>query len=116
DVLRVEAAVDRLPRLAGVIAAEGARGRDRDEDPLGMARVDKDRVEAHPACSRLPRGPGAMAAQSGQLLPGLPAVARAKQGGIFDPREDRVRIVERGLEMPDALEFPGTLRAVIKMV
>src|SRR4029077_9682611 len=101
---------------AAVIAAEGARGRDRDEDPLGMARVEKDRVEAHPACPGLPRGPGAMAAQPGQLLPSLSAVARAEQGGVFDPGVDRIRIVERGFQMPDALEYPGLLRAVVPLV
>src|SRR5207247_427967 len=40
DVLRVQAAVDRLPRLAGVVRAEGARGRDGDVDSLWVARIE----------------------------------------------------------------------------
>ena len=57
-----------------------------------------------------------MAAQSGKLLPGLPAVGRAEQGGVFDAGVDRVRIGQRRLEMPDALELPGVRRAVVPLV
>ena len=38
DVLRFQPLVDRPPRLAGVVGAERARGRDGDEDPPGIAR------------------------------------------------------------------------------
>ena len=65
-----------------------------------------------PGCHRLPftsRSPG-------QFLPGLPAVGRTEQGGIFDAGIDRVGIGQRRFEMPDPLEFPGTLRAVIMLV
>ena len=54
NVLGLQAAVDRLPRLAGVVGAERARGRDGDEDPPRVARIQKDRVQAHPAGARLP--------------------------------------------------------------
>ena len=112
----LQAAVDRPPRLAAVVGPERARGRDGDEDPLGIARVEQDRVQAHPAGARLPGGPRAVAAQPGELLPGLPAVGRAEQGGVFDPGVDRVRIGQRRLEMPDALELPGVRRAVVPLV
>ena len=116
DVLGLQPAVDRLPRLAAVVGAEGARGRDGDEDPAGVARIEKDRVQAQPAGARLPLGPGAVAAQSGEFLPRLPAVGRAEQGGVFHPGVDGVRIGQRGFEMPDALELPGVLRAVVPLV
>ena len=83
---------------------------------LGIARIENDRVQAHPAGARLPVGPGAVAAQSGEFLPGLPAVGRAEQGGVFHPGVDRVRIGERRFEMPDALELPGVRRAVVPLV
>src|SRR5262249_28155099 len=64
----------------------------------------------------LPLGPGAMATQARHFLPVLGTVGGAKDGRIFDARIDRVRIAERRLEMPDALEFPWALRAVIPLV
>src|SRR2546428_621431 len=67
-LLRPEAPVDRSPRLAGVVGPERAGRRDRDEDPLGIARVQEDRVQAHPAGTWLPGGRRFVAAQPGQLL------------------------------------------------
>ncbi len=52
----------------------------------------------------------------GQLLPGLPAVGRAEQGGVFHAGVDRLRIGQGGLQVPDALELPGVLRAVVPLV
>ena len=46
----------------------------------------------------------------------LPAVGRAEQGGVLHPGVDRVRIGQRRLEMPDALELPGMRRAVVPLV
>ena len=112
----LQAAVDRPPRLAGVVGPEGARRRDGDEDPVGVARVEQDRVQAHPTGARLPARSRAVAAQPGKLLPRLPAVGRAEQGGVFDPGVDRVRIGQRRFEMPDALELPGVRRAVVPLV
>ncbi len=101
---------------AGVVAPEHARRRDGDEDPAGMARIQKDRVQAHPTGSGLPEGRRFVLAQSGELLPRLPAVGRAKQRGVLNPGVDRVRIGQRGLEMPDARELPGARRAVVPQV
>ena len=72
-VLGVEAAVHRPPRLAGVIGPEYARRRDGDEDPLRMAPVQHDRVQAHPAGARLPEV-SLRAAQPRQFLPGFPSI------------------------------------------
>ena len=112
----LQAAVDRPPRLAAVVGPERARRRDGDEDPPGIARIQQDRVQAHPARARLPVRARAVAAQPGKLLPRLAAVGRAEQGGVFDAGVDRVRIGQRRLEMPDALELPGVRRAVVPLV
>ena len=61
-------------------------------------------------------GPGAVAAQAGEFLPVLPAVGGAEHGGVFHAGVNRVGIGERGLEVPDPLEFPGMLRAVVPLV
>src|SRR2546430_10634818 len=116
DVLGVQATVDRLPDLAGVVGAEGARGREGDVHPTRVRRIEQDRVEAHPAGARLPFGSGAVAAQTGELLPRRAAVARAKQGGVLHAGISGVRIAGGRLEVPDALELPGMLRAVVPLV
>ena len=112
----LQSAVDRPPGLAAVVGAEGARRRDGDEDPLGIARIEQDGVQAHAAGARLPARARAVAAQSGKFLPGLAAVGRAEQGGVFHAGVDGVRIGQRRFEMPDALELPGMRRAVVPLV
>ena len=113
---------DRRPRLIArqllprVVGAERARRRDRDGDLRVVARVEQDRVQAHPACSGLPRRAGAVAAQGRQLLPGGAAVDRAEQRGVLHTGEDRVRVVERRLEVPHPGELPGHRRAVEELV
>src|SRR5262249_56440147 len=57
DVFRMQTMVDWLPRRASVVGPEGTRGRDRDVDPLGIARIPHDRVQAHPARAWLPGWP-----------------------------------------------------------
>ena len=49
-------------------------------------------------------------------MPGFAAVGRAEDGGVFDAGVDGVGIGERRLEVPDALEFPRMLRAVVPLV
>src|SRR5262249_20638309 len=100
----------------GVVAAEHAGRRDGDEDPIGVTGIQEDRVQAHAPRARLPRGGGGVCAQSRQLLPCLPAVARAEQRGILDAGVDDVGIGERRLEMPDADELPGPRRPVVPEV
>ena len=70
-------------------------------------------MQAHPAGARRPVRSGAVAAQTATSAT-LPAVGRTEQGGVFDPGVDRIRIGERWLEMPDALELPwGRCRRTI---
>ena len=54
-----------------------------------VGRVEQDRVQAHAAGARLPRGPGAVLAQAGQLRPGRAAVGRC--GTAPRPRRRRRR-------------------------
>src|SRR5207245_6936084 len=115
-VLGLQSLVDRPPRLAGVVGTEGARSRDGDVHPLGVARIEKDRVQTHPTGAWLPAGPRAVAPQSRELSPCLPAVSRAKYGSVFNPGVDRVRIGERRFQMPDSLELPGVRRAIVPLV
>ena len=87
-----------------------------DVDPAGVVRVEEDRVQAHPARARLPLGPGAVAAQPGELVPAPASVVGAEERRILDTRVHRVRVGEGRLEMPHALELPGPLGAVIVLV
>ncbi len=73
-------------------------------------------MEAHAAGAGLPLGAGAVAAESGKFVPVLAAVGGFEEGGVFDAGVDEIRIGVRRFQMPDALEFPGMLRAVIKLV
>ena len=116
NVLRLQAAVDRLPSFAAVVGAERARGGDGDEHALRIAGIENDRVQAHAARAGLPFGAGAVSAQAGEFVPVLAAVGGAEEGGVFHAGVDRVGIGERRLEMPDALELPRMLRAVVPLV
>jgi hypothetical protein len=55
-------------------------------------------------------------AQSGELLPALPAVDRAEQGGVFHPGVNGIGIGPGGFEMPDPGELPGMWRSVVPLV
>ena len=56
DALGLQSTVDRSPRRAGVVGPERARRGDGDEDPFGIARIQKNRVQAQPAGTWLPGG------------------------------------------------------------
>src|SRR5208337_205609 len=116
DVFRMQAAVDGSPGLATVVGAECARRRNGDEDPVRVAGIQDDAMQAHSTGTGLPFGACLVAAQSGEFMPGQPAVGRTEQGGIFDSRIDRVGIGERRLKMPDPLELPGMLRPVVELM
>ncbi len=116
NVLGIESLIDWPPGLAAVVGAECACGRDGDVDPLGITRIQNDGMKAHPTGAWLPTRAGAVAAQPGKFLPVLPAIGRAEQGGVFHSGINRVRIAERRLDMPDALELPRMLRAVIPLM
>ena len=82
-------------------------------DAAGIVGIEQDGVQAHAARARLPARAGTVVAQAGEFVPGLAAVGRAKQGGVFHARVDGVWIGQRRLQMPDAFEFPGMRRAVV---
>ena len=113
---------DLSPRLIGrqvlppSSRAERARRRDGDEDALGLGGIEQDRVQAHPARARLPRGAGRACAAPGSSCQRLPAVGRAEQRGVLHARVDGVRIRRRRLEMPDARELPRVRRAVVPLM
>src|SRR5262249_42157144 len=98
-----------------VVAAECACGGDGDIDAIRVALVEHDRVQAHAACAGLPELPLG-GAQGRQLLPGPAAVGRVEQRRVLDTRIAGVRVRQRRLEMPDALELPRTRRAVVPEV
>ena len=58
NVLRTQSTVDRLPACAAVIAAEGARRRDRNVNSFRITGIENDGVQAHTACAGLPLGTG----------------------------------------------------------
>ena len=64
-------------------------------------------MQAHPAGARLPARPRAVAAQPGQLLPGLAAVGRAEQGGVLDPGVDVSGSVSDGSRCQTRLNSQG---------
>src|SRR5580700_5227412 len=108
-------AIHRLPCFGAVIGAEGACRRDGDKDSLGAFRMDYDRVQAHAARAGLPEMTLG-GTQSRKLLPGKAAVHRLEKRGVFRARVHGIRIDQRGLEMPDALELPRVLRAIVPLV
>ena len=116
DAPRTQAPVHRFPGLAVVVGAERARRGDAGVHPPRMPRVQDDRVQAHPARARLPGRPGAVGAQPRQLGPVLPAVGGLEQPGVLHPGVDRVRVVRRGLQVPDPGELPRVRRSVVPLV
>src|SRR5207244_292722 len=64
----------------------------------------------------LPLSARRMIPETRQLLPRLPTVDRTEECCILDAREHRVQVRERRLEVPDACEFPGVLRAVVPLM
>ncbi len=57
-----------------------------------------------------------MAAQPRQFLPTLPAIARTENRSVFHSRVDRIGILQRWLQMPNAFELPRVRRAVVPLV
>ena len=111
-----KAAVDRPPGRAAVIGAEHARRRDRDV-ASGPGGTGRSRI----VCRPMPPAPGAsvgrtMVPERRQLLPGPATVGRAEQRRVLHAGVDRVRVGQRRLQMPHALELPGMLGAVVPLV
>src|SRR5436309_10646108 len=116
NVLRLQAVVDRQPRLSAIIGPERTRRGNCDEHPARIDGVEEDGVEAHAAGARLPLGPRAVLTKAGHFLPALAAIARSKQGGVLDTRVDGVRVGQRGFEVPDTRKLPRMWRAVVPLV
>src|SRR6187402_114065 len=116
NVLRPEAAVDRLPGLASIVRAEGARGGDGNEDALRICGIDEDGVETHAAGARLPGRARAMVAQAGELAPGVAAILGVKERCVLRTGVKCLRAGERWLQVPDTLELPRVRRAVVPLV
>src|SRR6202035_5301078 len=57
-----------------------------------------------------------MVPQSGEFLPGLPAICCPEQRGVFHPGVDRIRIGERRFQMPDSLKLPWMRRSVVPLM
>src|SRR5690349_9510488 len=57
-----------------------------------------------------------MAAQTREFLPVLPAVGCLEESRIFDAGVHSIRIGQRRLQMPHALELPRMRRAVVPLV
>ena len=55
-------------------------------------------------------------AQAGKFLPCFTAVNRLEDGRVFHPGVSGIGIGERGFEVPDALEFPRMLGAIVPFV
>src|SRR5713226_537502 len=91
--LRNQALVDRFPGFAGVVGAECTGGGNGDVDAIGVLLVENDGVETHSA-----------------------AAGGFEKSSVFHARINNVWIGMRRLEMPDALEFPGMLGAVVELV
>src|SRR5215510_6352452 len=90
DILGHQTTVDWLPGITGIVSAKGAGSGDGNEHPASVTWIEKDRVQTQPTRAGLPPRPRAMAAQSGQFLPGLTAVSRAEERGIFNPGVDDI--------------------------
>jgi len=114
-VRRLQAAVTGAPRLAAVVSSEDTRGGDGDMDPLRIAGVQKDCVQAHASRAGLPKAAFGTA-QAGKLRPRFAAVGRLEESGVFHSGIDGVRVGQRRFQMPDPLELPGMLRAVVPLV
>src|SRR5205814_393081 len=71
-VLRMQTAIDRLPRLTAVVGPERACSRNSDENSLSIFRIEKNGVQTHAACARLPFRAGVMFAQTRQLRQDFP--------------------------------------------
>src|SRR6516225_12015949 len=73
-------------------------------------------MKAHAASPGLPVRTSSMTTQAREFVPGFAAVRRAEQCRVLDAGVDGIRVAKRRLEMPDALEFPRMLRAIVPLM
>src|SRR5262249_14223271 len=79
-------------------------------------RIEQDRVQPQAAGARRPMLAGGVSAKAGEFVPGFSAVGGLEDRRIFDACVGGVGIFIRRLDVPDALEDPGLLRAVVKLM
>ena len=89
----MQPAIDWTPCFSAVIGTECACSRYSDVHPLRVLWIEKNRVQTHPACARLPFRPGVAAAQPGEFVPRLAAIGGTKQRRIFHTGVNGVGIV-----------------------
>ena len=102
--------------LAAVVGAEHAGRGDRHVHPVGVVRVENDRVQAHPARAGLPLRARAVLAQAADFLPAVAAVGGAEQRRVLDSGVDGVPVGQGRLQVPDPGELPRVRRAVVPLV
>src|SRR6476660_4789875 len=112
----MKALVDWLPRRSAIIGSECACRRNGYINALRIAGIQNDRMKTHTARTGLPLRPGSVAAQSRKFAPRLAAIFGFEQRSIFYTGKNRLWFGQRRLKVPDALEFPRMLRAVIKLM
>src|SRR5207249_7654409 len=66
--------------------------------------------------ARLPLRAGIVLAEPGQFVPAFAAIFRFEQRRVFHARVNVIGVIERRFEMPDALELPRMLGAVVPHV
>src|SRR5229473_3371266 len=112
----MKALVDRLPCRSAIIGSECACRRNGYIDSLRVAGIQNDGVKTHTARAGLPLRPSSVAAQPRKFAPRLAAIFGFEERSIFHTGKNRVGFRQRRLKVPDALELPRMLRAVIKLM
>src|SRR4029077_17687363 len=86
------------------------------ENPVRVAGVLDDRVQAQATRAWIPARGSFVVSQTGQLLPRLGSVGGSEQRGVLDTCVDQVGVGQRRLEVPHARELPGVIRVVVVLV
>src|SRR6266446_751697 len=116
NVLRMQPVINWFPVFSAIIGAKRPGSRDRDGNSLRIVRMEKNRVQTHTARARLPFRTSVAAAQYREFMPRFSAFSRFKQRGILHACVNVIGIIKRWFQMPDTLEFPRMLRAIIPLV
>src|SRR5256885_9653271 len=112
----MKALVDRLPCRSAIIGSECACRGNSDIDTLRVAGIQNDCVKTHTARAGLPLRPGSVATQPGKFAPRLAAIFGFEECSILHTGKNGVRFRQGRLKVPDALELPRVLRAIIKLM
>src|SRR5205807_9758792 len=112
----MKALVDRRPARSAIIGSECACRGNGDIDTLRVAGIQNDCVKTHTARAGLPLRPGSVATQPGKFAPRLAAIFGFEECSILHTGKTGVRFRQGRLKVPDALELPRMLRAIIKLM